>query len=186
MRRMECTVLVMHRWRKLSACRCWSDATWNAGARADRPYAHEVCEDAAEFFDPLSAGSISPESEGLFTDTGRRASLVERGRRLVERRDKLNPIAVCCRRQWRLPKSCSPKREDRERMIKAEGKDLYMFKNKTLLITGGTELRQCRAGRFLNTDVAQIRIFSRDEKKQDEMRHNIVLQIRFSSVTYAI
>jgi glycosyltransferase involved in cell wall biosynthesis len=58
---------------------------------ADRPYAHEVCEDAAEFFDPLSPFDFARKARGLFTDTGRRASLVERGRRLVERRDKLNP-----------------------------------------------------------------------------------------------
>jgi UDP-glucose 4-epimerase len=48
-----------------------------------------------------------------------------------------------------------------------------MFKNKTLLITGGTgSFGNAVLRRFLNTDVAQIRIFSRDEKKQDEMRHN--------------
>ncbi len=58
---------------------------------ADRPYAHQVCEDAAEFFDPLSPFDFARKARGLFTDTGRRASLVERGRRLVERRDKLNP-----------------------------------------------------------------------------------------------
>jgi UDP-N-acetylglucosamine 4,6-dehydratase len=47
-----------------------------------------------------------------------------------------------------------------------------MFKDKTLLITGGTgSFGNAILRRFLNTDVGQIRIFSRDEKKQDDMRH---------------
>ena len=47
-----------------------------------------------------------------------------------------------------------------------------MFKNKTLLITGGTgSFGNAVLKRFLNTDIKEIRIFSRDEKKQDEMRH---------------
>ncbi len=47
-----------------------------------------------------------------------------------------------------------------------------MFKQKTLLITGGTgTFGNAVLQRFLNTDVAEIRIFSRDEKKQDDMRH---------------
>ncbi|MHC1718110.1 MAG: polysaccharide biosynthesis protein [Acidaminococcaceae bacterium] len=47
-----------------------------------------------------------------------------------------------------------------------------MFKNKTLLITGGTgSFGNAVLERFLNTDIAEIRIFSRDEKKQDDMRH---------------
>lgn len=47
-----------------------------------------------------------------------------------------------------------------------------MFKSKTLLITGGTgSFGNAVLRRFLNTDIAQIRIFSRDEKKQDDMRH---------------
>ena len=46
-----------------------------------------------------------------------------------------------------------------------------MFKNKTLLITGGTgSFGNAVLRRFLNTDIAEIRIFSRDEKKQDDMR----------------
>ncbi|WP_210469971.1 polysaccharide biosynthesis protein [Sporosarcina sp. 6E9] len=46
-----------------------------------------------------------------------------------------------------------------------------MFKNKTLLITGGTgSFGNAVMERFLNTDVSEIRIFSRDEKKQDDMR----------------
>ena len=46
-----------------------------------------------------------------------------------------------------------------------------MFKNKTLLITGGTgSFGHAVLDRFLSTDVREIRIFSRDEKKQDDMR----------------
>ncbi|MQR01322.1 polysaccharide biosynthesis protein [Glaciimonas soli] len=46
-----------------------------------------------------------------------------------------------------------------------------MFKNKILLITGGTgSFGNAVLKRFLNTDIAEIRIFSRDEKKQDDMR----------------
>ena len=47
-----------------------------------------------------------------------------------------------------------------------------MFKNSTLLITGGTgSFGNAVLRRFLKTDIRQIRIFSRDEKKQDDMRH---------------
>ncbi len=46
------------------------------------------------------------------------------------------------------------------------------FKNKTLLITGGTgSFGYAILKRFLRTDIGEIRIFSRDEKKQDDMRH---------------
>ncbi len=46
-----------------------------------------------------------------------------------------------------------------------------MFKDKTLLITGGTgSFGNAVMKRFLDTDVKEIRIFSRDEKKQDDMR----------------
>lgn len=46
-----------------------------------------------------------------------------------------------------------------------------MFKNKTLLITGGTgSFGNAVLKRFLDTDIKEIRIFSRDEKKQDDMR----------------
>lgn len=48
-----------------------------------------------------------------------------------------------------------------------------MFKNKTLLITGGTgSFGNAVLQRFLNTDIKEIRIFSRDEKKQDDMRQH--------------
>lgn len=53
------------------------------------------------------------------------------------------------------------------------GKRLYdqMFKDKTLLITGGTgSFGNAVLNRFIKTDIGEIRIFSRDEKKQDDMR----------------
>ncbi len=49
-----------------------------------------------------------------------------------------------------------------------------MFKGKVLLITGGTgSFGNAVLRRFLNSDVTEIRIFSRDEKKQDDMRHEL-------------
>jgi UDP-glucose 4-epimerase len=49
-----------------------------------------------------------------------------------------------------------------------------MFKNKTLLITGGTgSFGNAVLDRFLDTQIKEIRIFSRDEKKQDDMRHRL-------------
>lgn len=49
-----------------------------------------------------------------------------------------------------------------------------MFTNKVLLITGGTgSFGNAVLKRFLNTDIREIRIFSRDEKKQDDMRHQL-------------
>ncbi|MEZ7867207.1 MAG: polysaccharide biosynthesis protein [Paludibacteraceae bacterium] len=51
---------------------------------------------------------------------------------------------------------------------------MYMFKNKVLLITGGTgSFGNAVLNRFLDTEIKEIRIFSRDEKKQDDMRHQI-------------
>ncbi|MGN1161709.1 MAG: polysaccharide biosynthesis protein [Candidatus Fimenecus sp.] len=47
-----------------------------------------------------------------------------------------------------------------------------MFKDKTLMITGGTgSFGNTVLRRFLQTDIGEIRVFSRDEKKQDDMRH---------------
>ena len=49
---------------------------------------------------------------------------------------------------------------------------MSLFRNKTLLITGGTgSFGNAVLNRFLRTDIGEIRIFSRDEKKQDDMRH---------------
>ena len=51
--------------------------------------------------------------------------------------------------------------------------DNTVFKGKTLLITGGTgSFGNAVLNRFLDTDIGEIRIFSRDEKKQDDMRHD--------------
>ena len=49
---------------------------------------------------------------------------------------------------------------------------MSLFKDKTLMITGGTgSFGNAVLNRFLETDISEIRIFSRDEKKQDDMRH---------------
>ena len=49
---------------------------------------------------------------------------------------------------------------------------MSLFANKTLLITGGTgSFGNAVLNRFLTSDIGEIRIFSRDEKKQDDMRH---------------
>ena len=49
---------------------------------------------------------------------------------------------------------------------------MSLFKDKTLLITGGTgSFGNAVLNRFLDTDIKEIRVFSRDEKKQDDMRH---------------
>ena len=46
-----------------------------------------------------------------------------------------------------------------------------MFDNKILLITGGTgSFGNAVLNRFLHTDIREIRVFSRDEKKQEDMR----------------
>ena len=50
---------------------------------------------------------------------------------------------------------------------------MSVFEDKTLLITGGTgSFGNAVLNRFLRTDIGEIRIFSRDEKKQDDMRHD--------------
>lgn len=60
-----------------------------------------------------------------------------------------------------------------------------MFTNKTLLITGGTgSFGNAVLNRFLNTNIKEIRIFSRDEKKQDDMRHEY--QVRYPEVAHKI
>lgn len=52
--------------------------------------------------------------------------------------------------------------------------DSTTFKDKTLMITGGTgSFGNTVLKHFMNTDLAEIRIFSRDEKKQDDMRHRL-------------
>ena len=55
---------------------------------------------------------------------------------------------------------------------------MSLFTNKTLLITGGTgSFGNTVLSRFLHTDIGEIRIFSRDEKKQDDMRHEFQSKI---------
>lgn len=55
---------------------------------------------------------------------------------------------------------------------------ILMFKMKTLLITGGTgSFGNAVLNRFLKTDIGEIRIFSRDEKKQDDMRHEFQVKM---------
>lgn len=50
---------------------------------------------------------------------------------------------------------------------------MSLFKEKTLMITGGTgSFGNAVLNRFLKTDIGEIRVFSRDEKKQDDMRHD--------------
>lgn len=52
------------------------------------------------------------------------------------------------------------------------------FSNKTLLITGGTgSFGNAVLNRFLSTDIREIRVFSRDEKKQDDMRHEFQVKM---------
>ncbi|MBQ2815070.1 MAG: polysaccharide biosynthesis protein [Clostridia bacterium] len=57
-----------------------------------------------------------------------------------------------------------------------------LFTNKTLMITGGTgSFGNAVLNRFLKTDIGEIRIFSRDEKKQDDMRHEF--QVKYPEVS---
>ena len=58
---------------------------------------------------------------------------------------------------------------------------MSLFKDKTLMITGGTgSFGNAVLNRFISTDIGEIRIFSRDEKKQDDMRHEF--QAKFPEV----
>ena len=62
---------------------------------------------------------------------------------------------------------------------------LLLYKNKTLLITGGTgSFGNAVLRRFLQSDIKEIRIFSRDEKKQDDMRHH--LQAAYPEVAHKV
>ena len=62
---------------------------------------------------------------------------------------------------------------------------MSLFKDKTLMITGGTgSFGNAVLNRFLNTDIGEIRVFSRDEKKQDDMRHDF--QVRMPDVAEKI
>ena len=62
---------------------------------------------------------------------------------------------------------------------------MSIFKDKTLLISGGTgSFGNAVLRRFLRTDIGEIRIFSRDEKKQDDMRHEY--QAKYPDVAHKI
>ena len=62
---------------------------------------------------------------------------------------------------------------------------MSVFENKTLLITGGTgSFGNAVLRRFLTSDIKEIRIFSRDEKKQDDMRHH--LQAAYPEVAHKV
>ncbi len=62
---------------------------------------------------------------------------------------------------------------------------MSIFKDKTLMITGGTgSFGNAVLKRFLRTDIGEIRIFSRDEKKQDDMRHEY--QANYPDVAHKI
>ena len=66
---------------------------------------------------------------------------------------------------------------------------MSIFKDKVLLITGGTgSFGNMVLNRFLDSDIKEIRIFSRDEKKQDDMRHHLQAQYpeRASKVKFYI
>ena len=58
--------------------------------------------------------------------------------------------------------------------IRIEEENMSAFNGKTLMITGGTgSFGNTVLKHFLDTDIKEIRIFSRDEKKQDDMRHRL-------------
>ena len=71
---------------------------------------------------------------------------------------------------------------------------MLLFKDKKLMITGGTgSFGNAVLNRFLQTDIGEIRIFSRDEKKQDDMRHEfqakmpeVADKIKFDSISTEI
>src|SRR5437588_749005 len=69
-----------------------------------------------------------------------------------------------------MPPGLAPRRQTGHPLFRT---NLNMFKDRTLLITGGTgSFGNAVPRRFLQSDIGQIRIFSRDEKKQDDMRHD--------------
>ena len=62
---------------------------------------------------------------------------------------------------------------------------MSIFAGKTLMITGGTgSFGNAVLARFLRSDIAEIRVFSRDEKKQDDMRH--LYQVKYPEVAHKI
>ena len=62
---------------------------------------------------------------------------------------------------------------------------MSLFKDKILLVTGGTgSFGNAVVNRFLTSDIKEIRILSRDEKKQDDMRH--LLQLKYPEVAHKV
>lgn len=62
---------------------------------------------------------------------------------------------------------------------------MSLFKDKILLVTGGTgSFGNAVVNRFLTSDIREIRILSRDEKKQDDMRH--LLQLKYPEVAHKV
>ena len=61
---------------------------------------------------------------------------------------------------------------------------MSIFAGKTLMITVERVRLVTQLNRFLRTDIGEIRVFSRDEKKQDDMRHEY--QVKYPDVAYKI
>ena len=62
---------------------------------------------------------------------------------------------------------------------------MRLFTNKTLLITGGTgSFGNAVLNRFLKTDIGEIRIFSRDEKKQDDLKRSVTKLLKLTGENY--
>ena len=74
---------------------------------------------------------------------------------------------------------------NRQKITEKQNKTMSIFAGKTLMITGGTgSFGNAVLNRFLRTDIGEIRIFSRDEKKQDDMRHEY--QAKYPDVTWKV
>jgi glycosyltransferase involved in cell wall biosynthesis len=58
---------------------------------ADRPYAHDVCGDAAIFFDPLDSGDLASKMVDLLSDAARREALAARAQALADSRGESSP-----------------------------------------------------------------------------------------------
>ena len=58
---------------------------------ADRPYAHDIAEDAADFFDPYSPQDFADKARQSLQDAAHRQALIEKGRLLAAKREAANP-----------------------------------------------------------------------------------------------
>lgn len=91
---------------------------------ADRPYAHDLCEEAAMFFDPHDPAELAAKTIGLLLDDSRRRDLVRKGRSLVMRRRANTPYkqlldAICQAAERRQPTS-PPLSEQRTSVTQSE------------------------------------------------------------------